>query len=141
MPLYRCFAQEGSMTDDVRAEIADEITRLHVEATGAPRAFVNVQFFDVPRGHMFTAGKPSATSIIDGTIRSGRTLEVRQQLLADLSQMWTRVTGQSEQELIVALTEIDASSAMEAGLIFPPPGQEAEWFAQNRDKLAALGAL
>ena len=141
MPVYQCFAREGSITDEIRAEIASEITRLHVEATGAPRSFVNVLFFDVPRGHMFTAGEPSPTSIIGGTIRAGRTLEVRQQLLADLSEMWTRLTGQPEQELIVALTEVDASSAMEAGLIFPQPGQEAEWLEQNRDKLAALGAL
>jgi hypothetical protein len=43
--------------------------------------------------------------------------------------------------LIVGLTEVDASSVMEAGLIFPQPGQEAEWLEQNRDKLAALHAL
>jgi phenylpyruvate tautomerase PptA (4-oxalocrotonate tautomerase family) len=141
MPVYQCIAQEGSLTDESRAEIAGEITRLHSEATGAPRSFVNVLFVDVPRGRMFTAGEPSATSIIAGTIRAGRTLEVRQQLLADLSEMWIRVTGQPERELIVGLTELDASSAMEAGLIFPQPGQEAEWFEQNRDKLAALGAL
>jgi hypothetical protein len=55
--------------------------------------------------------------------------------------MWTRVTGQPEQELIVGLTEVDASSVMEAGLIFPQPGQEAEWLEQNRDKLAALGGV
>jgi hypothetical protein len=66
---------------------------------------------------------------------------VRQELLTALSEMWTRVTGQAEQELIVGLTEVDASSAMEAGLIFPQPGHEAEWLEQNRDKLAALGAL
>jgi phenylpyruvate tautomerase PptA (4-oxalocrotonate tautomerase family) len=141
MPVYQCFVQEGSITEPIRAEVASEITRLHVEATDAPRQFVNVVFFDIPRGHMFTAAAPSPNSIISGTIRAGRTLEVRQQLLKDLSQMWTRITGQPEKELIVGLTDIDASSVMEAGLIFPQPGQEAEWLEQNRDKLAALGAL
>jgi phenylpyruvate tautomerase PptA (4-oxalocrotonate tautomerase family) len=141
MPVYQCFVEEGSLTDAIRAEVAGEITRLHVEATGAPRSFVNVVFFDIPRGHMFTAAALSSTSIIGGSIRAGRTLEVRQQLLRDLSEMWTRVTGQSEQQLIVALTEVDASSVMEAGLIFPQPGQEAEWLEKNRDKLAALGGL
>ena len=94
MPVSQCFVQEGSITEAIRAEIASEITRLHVEATGAQRSFVNVLFFDVPRGQMFTAAAPSPTSIIGGTIRAGRTLEVRQQLLRDLSEMWTRVTGQ-----------------------------------------------
>ena len=55
--------------------------------------------------------------------------------------MWRRVTGPPEQELIVGLTELDASSVMEAGMILPQPGQEEAWPEQNRDKLAALGAL
>ena len=49
--------------------------------------------------------------------------------------------GQADQELVVGLTDLDASSVIEAGLIFPQPGQEAEWLEQNRDKLAALGAV
>jgi phenylpyruvate tautomerase PptA (4-oxalocrotonate tautomerase family) len=90
MPVYQCFVQEGSITEPIRAEVASEITRLQVEATDAPRQFVNVVFFDIPRGHMFTAAAPSPNSIISGTIRAGRTLEVRQQLLkgpvADVDQ-------------------------------------------------------
>ena len=48
MPVYQCFVRERSITDAMRAEIASEITGLHVEATGAPRSFVNVLFSDVP---------------------------------------------------------------------------------------------
>jgi phenylpyruvate tautomerase PptA (4-oxalocrotonate tautomerase family) len=44
MPVYQCFVQEGSITEPIRAEVASEITRLQVEATDAPRQFVNVVF-------------------------------------------------------------------------------------------------
>jgi hypothetical protein len=38
--------------------------------------------------------------------------------------MWVRVTGQPEGELLISLWENQAENAMEAGLIFPPVGQE-----------------
>jgi hypothetical protein len=50
-----------------------------------------------------------------------------------------RVTGQSEAELIVSLTETDPANAMEAGLTFPEPGCEQQWFDQNRGRLIQLG--
>jgi hypothetical protein len=53
--------------------------------------------------------------------------------------MWIRVTGQSEAELMVSLTETDPANAMEAGLILPEPGQEHQWFDQNGARLTQLG--
>jgi hypothetical protein len=38
--------------------------------------------------------------------------------------MWTRVTGQPEEELLVALWENRAENAMEGGSIFPDISQE-----------------
>ena len=55
--------------------------------------------------------------------------------------MWTRVTGQSEGELLVVLNEADPANAMEAGLIMPEPGQEQQWFDENRAKLIELGVM
>jgi hypothetical protein len=62
-------------------------------------------------------------------------------LLHDLSRMWTRVTGQSEAELIVALKETAAENATQAGLIFAGPGHEQQWLDENRAKLAEFGLL
>ena len=53
--------------------------------------------------------------------------------------MWTRITGQSEAHLWVSLTEIDHTSLMEAGLFFPEPDHDREWFEENRARLAELG--
>ena len=55
--------------------------------------------------------------------------------------MWTRLTGQSEAELIVALKETPAENATQAGLIFAGPEHEQQWLNENRTKLAEFGLL
>jgi phenylpyruvate tautomerase PptA (4-oxalocrotonate tautomerase family) len=42
MPIYQCSTAAGMLTSAMRAEIAAAITDAHVEATGAPRVFVQV---------------------------------------------------------------------------------------------------
>ena len=139
MPIYQCHSPQGLLTKSAKAEIAQEVTSIHCNATGAPPTFVNVLFLALPDGECFVAGKPATRSYIFGIIRHGRDLETRQGMLRDLSRMWIRVTGQSEVDLMVGLTETDPATVMEAGLILPEPGQESQWFDQNRDRLTELG--
>jgi phenylpyruvate tautomerase PptA (4-oxalocrotonate tautomerase family) len=141
MPIYQCVSPEGLLDDSARGEIAADITRIHCDATGVPPSFVNVMFTDVPSGRYFVAGKPSAHSVLNCAIRVGRDLETRQRILRELSAMWTRVTGQTEGELLISLWENPAENVMEAGLIFPGLGQEEQWFAENRERLTELGIL
>jgi phenylpyruvate tautomerase PptA (4-oxalocrotonate tautomerase family) len=141
MPFYQCISPEGLLGESVRGKLAEEITRIHCDATGVPPSFVNVMFTDVPDGRYFVAGKPSGYSLLNGAIRVGRDLATRQRLLRGLSQMWTRLTGQTEGELLISLWENPPENVMEAGLIFPGLGQEQQWFEDNRAKLTELGIL
>ena len=139
MPMYQCITPAGTVPDAVRPQIATEITRLHVEATNAPPSFVHVIILDVPPGAHYTAGKlDTHTTLISGTIRAGRSLAVRQNLMKAILQSWCSLTGQPEEQLLINLTEVDASTVMEAGLILPQPGEEAAWFEHNRARLSAL---
>jgi hypothetical protein len=61
---------------------------------------------------------------VNGAIRVGHDVATRQSILENLSQMWVRLTGQPEEELLISLWENQAENAMEAGLIFPAVGQE-----------------
>src|SRR6202043_4035964 len=54
-------------------------------------------------GRYFVAGKPSGHSVISGAIRLGRDVGTRQRILRELSQTWTRLTGQPEGELLLSL--------------------------------------
>jgi len=135
MPIYKCYSRKGLLTESARQQIAKEITTIHCEATGAPPSFVNVMFLEIPAGRSFAAGQPSTRSVIEGYIRAGRELETRQGMLRTLSKMWTRLTGQSEADLIVGLNEIPSENAIEAGLILPQPRHEQQWFDDNRARL------
>ena len=47
MPLYICNSKAGTVAQEAKAKIADDITRIHCDVTGAPPCFVHVFFFDV----------------------------------------------------------------------------------------------
>jgi phenylpyruvate tautomerase PptA (4-oxalocrotonate tautomerase family) len=62
MPIYQCISPEGLLDESQRKNIARAITRIHCDATGAPRSFVNVLFQDMPNGRVFTGASRSTHS-------------------------------------------------------------------------------
>jgi phenylpyruvate tautomerase PptA (4-oxalocrotonate tautomerase family) len=66
MPIYQC-ATSKALSPELKAAIAKEFTRIHVEFTAAPEPFVNVVFSDL------TSPAPSARTRHLSTI-SGRRL-------------------------------------------------------------------
>jgi phenylpyruvate tautomerase PptA (4-oxalocrotonate tautomerase family) len=139
MPLYEIDTVKGRLTASTKAEIANKITDIHCHFTGAPEAFVNVMFREYAEGDCFVARKPEGRSFLGGQIRQGRTVETRQAMLSAFKDMWVQTTGQSEAELVVALFEVDARMAIEAGFFMPEPGQEKQWFEEHHARLAQLG--
>ena len=139
MPIYQCSAPAGLLTDAMKAQIATAITDAHVEATGAPRVFVHVFFNELPPGIAYSAGElDTKISGIQGAIRAGRSLDVKQKLIKTISASWSEITGQPEKQLLAGLNEIDSDVTMEYGLILPHPGDETEWFATNADALDGI---
>ena len=139
MPIYQCHSPKGLLTKSAKAEIAQEVTSILCNATGAPPTFVNVEFLALPDGECFVAGKPASQSLILAVNRHGRDLETRRAMLRQLSQIWTRATGQSEADLWISVTEVDHTNVMDAGMFIPEPGHEHEWFEENRARLAESG--
>ena len=139
MPIYQCYSPKGVLTKSAKAKIADEMTSLYCNVTGAPASWVKVLFHEMPEGECFSAGKPASQSLILAINRHGRDLETRQAMLRQLSQIWTRNSGQPEADLWISVTEIDPTNVMDAGLFIAEPGREREWLEENRDRLAELG--
>jgi phenylpyruvate tautomerase PptA (4-oxalocrotonate tautomerase family) len=50
VPIYQCSSPEGLLDESARGKLAEEITRIHCDATGVPPSYVNVIFTDVPDG-------------------------------------------------------------------------------------------
>ena len=136
MPVYQCSTSK-TLSPEIKAAIAREFTRIHVEFTGAPEPFVNIVFSDLPWGSHYLAGAIRENgTLINAIVRAGRTLETRQALLKALSAAWSRLTGQPERNLVLKIEEADAATIMEAGLIMPRPGEEAAWLEANKAILA-----
>ena len=75
MPTYIVTAPQGRLSAAQKTLLAEEITRVHCEMTGAPSYFVQVIFHDVPDGNYFVGGKPLKGldhAYLHGTIRAGR---------------------------------------------------------------------
>lgn len=130
MPQYRCLVQQSRFSKETKAELAREITRVHCELTGAPAHFVHVLFSEFAPGDWFTAAEPSGFSIVNAFIRAGRSDDQKRQLLEKISRGWSRISGQSEREVVVTVTEIRSEHWMEAGELMPQPGDERQWFAR-----------
>jgi phenylpyruvate tautomerase PptA (4-oxalocrotonate tautomerase family) len=140
MPIYQCSTSKA-LSPQLKAAIAKEFTRIHVEFTAAPEPFVNVVFSDLPLGSHYLAGAVRENgTLINAIVRAGRTLETRQGLLKSLSAAWSRLTGQPERNLVIRVEEADAATIMEAGLIMPQPGAEAAWFEANKAVLGETSA-
>src|SRR6516165_10481989 len=77
MPFYTCFVFSDSLSAAQKANIAEEITRIHTKLTGAPRSFVRVLFHEMRSSDIFTGGKPLPCAMIRGVIRAGRSAEVK----------------------------------------------------------------
>jgi phenylpyruvate tautomerase PptA (4-oxalocrotonate tautomerase family) len=65
MPLYTAITEEGTVSVETKAKIAEEITRIHTTVMKVPKNFVRVVFLSYPKGSGFTGGQaaPTARSI------------------------------------------------------------------------------
>lgn len=127
MPYYRCFIPKDALSFEQRQDIALAFTDIHCGSTGAPRSFVSVAFFETPEGEQSEFG---SDYFLDGGNRAGRSEEVKQQLLSDLTEAFGEIAGLPAEQIDGRITENPASWTMEGGFVLPEPGQEGpEWYA------------
>ena len=134
MPLYICNSKPGTVSEEAKGKIANDVTRIHCEVTDAPATFVHVFFFE--DGPQPPLGDKRA--MIYGQIRAGRTdaqkADIRKQMSATLASH----TGVAADDLMVFTTDTPASWVMEGGDVLPEPGEEEAWLQKHEAKMAAL---
>jgi len=117
MPLYTAILEEGAVSAETKAKIATEITLIHTSVMKVPNNFVRVVFLSYPKGSGFTGGEQAATAAFNCVLRSGHTVEEKQDMLQRLWTMFQGLTGAATDQLALSLQEIPASNAMEMGQI------------------------
>src|SRR5689334_5736315 len=102
MPLYTAITRDGNVSDETKAKIAEEITRIHTTLMKVPRNFVRVVFLCYPKGSGYTAGEEAPTAALNCVLRSGHTAEERADLLAQLWSMFQTQTGIATDQIAVS---------------------------------------
>lgn len=131
MPIYTCTVAEGTLSSEVKALLAAEITRIHAAANHVPPAYVNVVIAEQPRENVFVGGEPGAVLLVSGWVRRGHPLDEASKLAVRLSSAAARITGLDESRVMVVLQDGPARAAVEGGRVLPEPGQEGEWLKQG----------
>jgi phenylpyruvate tautomerase PptA (4-oxalocrotonate tautomerase family) len=122
MPLYTAITEDGFMSDEKKARIAKEITRIHTTVMKVPNNFVRVVFLSYPKGSGFSAGETTSTAALNCVLRSGHTDEDKADMLKQLWAMFQDITGIPTDQLAISLQEIPSSNAMEMGQIMHAVG-------------------
>jgi phenylpyruvate tautomerase PptA (4-oxalocrotonate tautomerase family) len=133
MPFYGCSVPAGSLTDEQKHELAEAITRIHTEVTGASPALVHVLFTDVPSAALYSGGEQASEIIIAGDIRAGRSSADKERILRQVGDACAAITGRSLDTLALVLRDVPAKNIFERGELAPGLGEDEAW-------LAALGA-
>ena len=124
MPLYTAITQEGTVSSETRAKIAEEITRIHTSVMKVPKNFVRVVFLSYPKGSGFTGGSEAPTAALNCVLRSGHTVQEKTDMLKQLWAMFQDLAGIATDQLALSLQEIPSSNAMEMGQIMQAVGHE-----------------
>jgi len=124
MPLYTAIIQEGSVSQEIKAKIAQEITRIHTSIMKVPTNYVRVVFHSYPKGSGFTAGEEASTAALNCVLRSGHTTEDKSELLKQLWSMFQAHTGVAIGQFAISLEEIPSNNAMEMGEIMHGVGNQ-----------------
>ena len=124
MPLYTAITQEGTVSVETKAKIAEEITRIHTIVMKVPKSFVRVVFLSYPKGAGFTGGEQAPMASLNCVLGSGHTLKEKTDMLQQLWAMFQGLTGIATDQLALSLQEIPSSNAMEMGQIMQAVGHE-----------------
>ena len=124
MPLYTAITQEGTVSSETKAKIAEEITRIHTAVMKVPKNFVRVVFLSYPKGSGFTGGSEAPTAALNCVLRSGHTVQEKTDMLKQLWAMFQDLTGIATDQIALSLQEIPSSNAMEMGQIMQAVAHE-----------------
>jgi phenylpyruvate tautomerase PptA (4-oxalocrotonate tautomerase family) len=144
MPTYIVSAAAGRLSADTRQRIAEDITRIHNQATGAQSFFAQVIFNEVPQGNHFVGGSPLRAEqiFVHGHIRAGRTAERKRELLEGMVDAISKTTSVAKRYIWAYISELPPAQMIEYGHVLPEPGSEENWLsslpAEDRDYMQSI---
>ncbi len=102
---FSCVIQDGGPAQALAATLAEGLADLH--ARHYPGEDATVAWQAMPEGWMFTEGRQSTSSIIACVTTHDMTVPQRERYMRDVCDLWTNLTGCTDHEVVVALTDVD----------------------------------
>ena len=120
MPHIICNTRAG-MDCTLKAKVASAITEVVHETIKSDFYHISVLFNDLAPESSYVGGKPGRDTIIVCNIRAGRSDHAVKTLSQRISDTWHEMTGQSENEIEVAIQEFQGKFVVRGGKPMPDP--------------------
>ena len=137
MPTYFVNLSNIKIKKKIKEKLANKITKVHNEATGANKYFAQVIFNDNKKENHYMGGKMVSNPevFIYGHIRSGRTAKIKNKLITGLREVIRKNTRLKKDNIWVYILDLKPSQMIEYGEILPKSGGEKKWFKNLPIKL------
>ena len=137
MPTYSVTTSNLTLKKEVKKTIAEGITKIHSEVTGANTYFAQVLFNETSKDDHFMGGKlvKDPQIYLNGQIRAGRPKEVKDQLIDKLKKLLANSLKIDLSNVWVYILDLEPSQMVEYGQVLPISGQEKIWFENLPEQL------
>ena len=137
MPTYTVTNSNFNLTSKQQKDLAQGITKVHNEVTGANTYFAQVIFNKTKKNNHFMGGKKvkEPSLFLLGQIRAGRPKKIKDRLISDLKNIIVKKTKLDETQVWVYIIDLPPSQMIEYGAVLPESGKELQWFKGLSNKL------
>jgi phenylpyruvate tautomerase PptA (4-oxalocrotonate tautomerase family) len=131
MATYSVYSAGLSLSTHQKYAIAQAITKIHAEVTGAEAYFAQVMFKELDLHDCFIGGEllDEPHLFLNGQIRSGRSEQTKKQLLVEIEIALQSSTKLAGHQIWAYIEEINPSQMIEYGQILPAVGDDKVWFS------------
>ncbi|MBU3550593.1 tautomerase family protein [Polynucleobacter sp. MWH-Berg-3C6] len=131
MATYSIYHAGASLNTYQKFTLAQAITKIHAEVTGAEAYFAQVLFKELDFHDCFIGGAllDEPHIFLSGQIRMGRSEQIKKQLLVEFEIAIQTVSKLSAHQIWAYIDEIPPSQMIEYGQILPTVGDDSVWFS------------
>lgn len=131
MATYSVYYAGLDLSTHQKYTIAQAITKIHAEVTGAEAYFAQVIFKELDIHDCFIGGVllEDAHIFINGQIRSGRSEQIKKQLLVEIEIAVHSTTKLASNQIWAYIDELSPNQMIEYGQILPSVGHDSVWFS------------
>ena len=130
MPTFTVYHRDQHLSLAQKTAIAGILSNIHNTENGVPTWCAQTVFISMPEGDHFVGTKPVSSEhiFIRADNRPGRTMEKKTRMIERMVAEVSDAVGIDVSHIWVYINEV--SVIAEYGMLYPPPGQEAEWVAK-----------